>query len=218
MLRSRLLLWCAAVALAPTAIQRCAFAEGGEVGFSGGGSIYLKKSISGSSTQAKVGFGTGFSGGAWVEHTTNEHFGGEIRYLYEQNKLEVASGGTKATFAGRSHAVHYDVLFYPGPADTSVRPFIAVGGGIKGYQGTGEESAVQPLQNIALLTKTNQWKGLVVFGGGLKFALRSKVNLRVAVYDYLSQFPSEVIVPVPGVQFGGWIHNIVPSVGISFGF
>lgn len=218
MRRSNLALWAASVALLPAALHRPAYGQNAEFGFAGGGSIYTKKSVATPSAQAEVGFEKGFAASAWGGHNMYRHLGGEIRYLFEQNKLMVSSGGGKANFAGRSHSIHYNLLFFGSPPEAKVRPFFAVGGGIKGYQGTGEETPDQPLQNLALLTKTSQWKGLLVFGGGLKFAVGSKVNLRVEVYDYLTQFPSQVIAPAQGVDFGGWVHNFVPTFGISFIF
>ncbi|MCW5979370.1 MAG: hypothetical protein KIT09_14940 [Bryobacteraceae bacterium] len=215
MQRSKLALWAGAVALSAAAFSPLANGQGGELGFLGGGSIYTRKSTP---AQAKVGFENGFSAGAWGGHDMYQRLGGEIRYLFEQNKLHVSSGSGKASFSGRSHAAHYDLLFYGSSPEATIRPFFAVGGGIKGYQGSGEETPDQPLQNVALLTKTTQWKGLVVFGGGLKVAVGAKVRLRLDIYDYLTPFPTDVIAPAPGVEFGGWIHNLVPTFGISFVF
>jgi hypothetical protein len=214
----KLVLWYASAVLLLTAFGRSALAQKGEIGFGGGGSIYLNSTVAGPSTDAKVGFGNGFSAGVWGAHNMYRRLGGEIRYLFEHNKLEVSSGSNKATFAGRSHAIHYNLVFYDQDSESRVRPFFAVGGGVKGYEGTGEETAFQPLQNVALLTKTSQWKPLIVFGGGFKFAVGSSKDLRVEFYDYFTPFPTEVIAPAPGADFGGWIHNFVPTIGLSFVF
>jgi hypothetical protein len=159
----------------------------------------------------------GFSAAVWGGHN-HRYLGGEIRYLYEQNRLRVASGPAKATFSGRSHAIHYSLLLHARPAGSKTRPFVAAGGGVKGYQGTGTEVLYQPLQEYALLTRTAEWKGLLVFGGGVKFALSPRIGLRAEVYDYLTPFPEKVIAPAPGAAIGGWVHNVVPGFGLAFTF
>ena len=59
----------------------------------------------------------------------------------------------------------------PPTADSGIRPYVAIGGGMKHYRGTGEEQPFQPLSNIAILTKTNDTKGMVSVGGGVKVQL-----------------------------------------------
>lgn len=202
-----LLLWTASAAWGQT----------GEFGFSGGGSVFANKTVQAPFGQASAGFENGFSAGVWGGHN-HRYVGGEIRYLYQHGRLRVSSGDAKANFRGRSHAVHYNLLLHTAPVGAKTRPFLAVGGGIKGYQGAGTEVLYQPLQEFALLTKTTQWKGLAVFGGGVKFALGPRLQLRVEVYDYFTQFPEKVIAPAPGAGVGGWIHNIVPGFALAFTF
>ena len=97
-------------------------------------------------------------------------------------------------------------------------PFFAVGGGMKLYRGTGHEVAYQPLDNIALLTKTQQVKPMISVGGGIKMLLGPRLVLRAEVRDYITTFPKEVIVPLPGTKISGWLNDIVPMVGISYIF
>jgi hypothetical protein len=146
------------------------------------------------------------------------HVSGEIRYTFGFNDMKVSSGNTKATFGGMSHSIHYDVLLHTAGAGARVRPYFVIGGGAKGYQGTGDEQPYQALGEFVLLTKTTEWKGLVIFGGGIKFAAGSKRHVRIEVLDYFTQFPTQVIAPAPGVSLGGWVHDFVPSVGVAFGF
>lgn len=191
--------------------------ENAELGLAGGGSFFENKSVQAPFGRADAGFSRGFAAGVWGGHNYR-WIGGEIRYLFENQQLRVASGATRADFRGRTHAIHYNLLLHAAPAGAKVRPFVAVGGGIKGYQGTGTERLYQPLQEYALLTRTSQWKGLAVFGGGVKWALSPRLTMRLEVYDYLTEFPEKVIAPAPGASLGGWIHNIVPAVGVGFGF
>jgi hypothetical protein len=217
MSKLRFVLSIAALLLLPTG-QRCAFGEGGEIGFGGGGSIYTEATVTAPGGEAKAGFDNSFAGGAWAGHDMYRYLGGEIHYVYQQNGLKLSAGGTKVAFSGRSHAIHYDVLIHTSPTGSKVRPFIAVGGGIKGYFGTGAEAVTQPLQEYAILSKTSEWKPLVSVAGGVKIALGAKVNLRIEFRDYMTQVPTAVIAPVPGAELGGWIHNFVPMFGLAFTF
>jgi opacity protein-like surface antigen len=188
-----------------------------EFGAGAGGSFYPNKTLDSSVGSAKVGFKPNVAGGLWLGNTMGERFGGELRYTYSRGDAKVSSGGTDVAFGAQSHAIYYEFLIYTAPTSSRVRPFLAVGGGIKGYQGTGTERADQPLQQYAALTKTTEWKGLVTFGGGVKWNITDSVLLRAEVRDFTTQFPKEVILPVSSGA-PGWIHNIVPMVGISYLF
>jgi len=199
-----------------TSVSTAALAQKGEAGAGGGGSFYTKKSVTAPAGSADTGFEQGFAAGAWIGHNSSKYIGGEIRYLFEQNDLKLSSGGTKVAFAGRSHAIHYDLLIHGSPTGSKVRPYIAVGGGVKGYYGTGREQALQPLVQFAALTHTREWKGLATFGGGVKLQAGSHIVVRVDFRDYLTPFPKEVIAPARGGKISGWLHNFVPMVGISY--
>lgn len=218
MRRSIIIIFTAGWMLLPGAGDRFAAAQRAEVGFGGSGSFYSERTVTAPPRTATTGFEAGWGAGAWVAHHMYRYVSGEVRYWLQQNDLKLAAGGTKTTFGGRTHAIHYDLLIHAAPMGSAVRPYVAVGGGVKGYFGTGEETAVQPLQDYALLTKTSEWKGLITVGGGVKFSLGPRVILRVEVKDYLTPFPTEVIAPAPGADLGGWIHNIVPQFGVSFTF
>ena len=195
-----------------------AYGEGGEVGFGGGGSFYSERTATSPAGDGKVGFDNGFAVSGWVGHNMYQYLGGEIRYMYQQNDLKLDAGSGSAKFSGRTQAVNYNFHIHTAPKDSKVRPFLAVGGGLKGYAGTGTEIPNQPGADIVLLTKTTEWKGVIVFGGGIKYAVSDHVALRVEVYDYFSQVPTKVITPAPGGDLGGWFHNLVPSFGVSFTF
>jgi hypothetical protein len=132
--------------------------------------------------------------------------------------LRVSSGGQSAAFKGLAHSMHYDILFHTGRARSRVQPFAAAGGGLRVFRGAGTESAYQPLSGFALLTKTSQWVPMATFGGGIKYAIRPRVLLSVEVRDYFSRFPTRVIAPAPGSHLAGWLHDVVPMVGISVVF
>lgn len=197
---------------APAAAQRFEFGAGG------GGSFYTKSTVTGAGSSAEAGFEPGFAATAYIGHNMYRYVSGEIRYTFERNTMSLTSGSTSATFAGMSHMIHYDLVIHTAPPKARVRPFVFGGAGIKGYQGTGTEVVYQPLQDVAVLTKTTQWVPLVTFGAGLKIAAGTHTLIRFEFRDYLTPFPKDVIAPVPPAKAPGWVHNFVPLIGITFLF
>jgi hypothetical protein len=194
-----------------------AFAQQWEVGGNVGGSFVPGVSVSGPMGSATTGFQTGIAGGAWLGQTISRRIGGEVRYSFLQSNLKLSGGGASTTFSGQSHALHYDVLIHMTQRKESrAQAFVAVGGGMKVFRGTGKEAAFQPLSQFAYLTKTQEVKPMVSVGGGVKCKLAPRVNLRVEVRDFLTPFPKDVITPAPGAKIGSLLHNIVPMVGISY--
>jgi hypothetical protein len=92
---------------------------------------------------------------------------------------------------------------------------VAFGGGIKIFRGTGQEAVAQPLSRIALLTKAQDLVPMASVGAGFKVRLSASASLRFDVHDYLTPFPKQVITPVAG-NLKGWVHDIVPMVGLAF--
>jgi hypothetical protein len=68
------------------------------------------------------------------------------------------------------------------------------------------------------MTKTTDLKPMVSVGGGVKVKLTDKMWLRLDVHNFLTEFPTKVITPVPGSSVSGWINNIVGTGGITFTF
>ena len=196
-----------------------AFAQQYEFGGLGGGSFHFtNKDIQGLRRSASAGFKNGFSAGFIVGQNMYQHIGGEFRYTFQRHNLKLEGSSLSTDFGGESHAIHYDFLVHATGRNAPVRPYIAFGGGVKLFRGTGREAAVQPLGDVAILTKTNELKGMVSFGAGVKIALGKRAWIRVDVHDYLTPFPKEVITPVPPGSIGGWLNNIVPMAGIGVRF
>ena len=193
-----------------------AFSQKWEFGAVGGWGFYSNHSVTGGSGTAEAGFAGGPAAGVFLGNNMYRYLGGELRYEYQQNDLQVSSGSTKFNFQARAHAIHYDILFHLTPVGSRIRPFVAAGGGVKIYQGTGTEASVQPLNSYAILTKTNQTTGLVSVGGGLKIAASSHVSLRLEVRDFITPFPTNVVTPVPPAKISGWLHNILTMAGLSY--
>ena len=189
-----------------------------EVGAGAGGGFYTSQDINSPNGTASAKIETNIAGSAWVTNNGHNKWGGELRYDYGRGDYQLSQGSTKASFAGETHGIHYDVLRYFAPSESPVRPFVAVGGGIKVYRGTGTEVVFQPLSKIALLTKEQDLVAMVSVGGGIKFRLSPHVTLRAEVHDYLSPFPKKVVTPNVGAKVGGWgwLQDIVPMIGISY--
>ena len=202
------------IALAPA----CLAQQQWEIGAVGGFGFPRADTVTNATGSAKAGFENGAAAGAIAGQNLYSHLGGEMRYTYRFGALMVSGGGSKATFAAQTHAIHYDLLFYSAPRGARVRPYVAGGGGIKFFRGTGQEHAYQPLSDFALLTKTQEVKGLISVGGGVKAEISTHALLRLEFRDYITPFPKQVITPSPGAKLSGWLHDFVPMVGITFAF
>jgi hypothetical protein len=168
---------------------------------------------------AVAGFSPGAAFGALVGYSTSSALSGEFRYAFEMSNLKLSSNGTSASFNGVAHVIGYDLILHPRYRhEMKIQPFLAVGGGMKLYRGTGSEQAYQPLENFALLTKTQQVEPMISFGGGIKVALSQHVMLRAEVRDYVTPFPANVIAPVSPTKINGWLNDFVPMIGVSYIF
>lgn len=189
---------------------------GMEVGVLGGGSVYRSASVGSGPVSGQIGFNPSFAVGGYLGQTLSNHFGGQLRYLYQQNELKLSSGGTSTTFSGRSHIIHYDLLAYVVGKESPIRLYGAAGGGLKVYQGTGTEQPIQPLSNLAILTKTTEATPVGDFGGGLQFKIGRAVA-RIEFRDYLTKVP-KVFAASPGAHLSGLLHNWGPDFGIGWTF
>ena len=189
-----------------------------EFGGVGGAAVFRPAEATAANAKADAGFANGYAFGVFLGNNVNEYIGGEVRYLYGRSDLELKSGSVKATMSGATHTAHYDVLVHFAKTSAAVRPFAAVGGGMRLYQGTGMERAAQPLANLGLLTHASQWKPVVSFGGGVKVRLGSRATLRAEFRDYLTPFPEKVIAPAPRASIKGWLHGMTALFGIGYVF
>ncbi len=194
------------------------FAQQWELGGAAGVGIYVKNSVTGNTQSADAGFKTGPAFSGFVVQNLYKHLAGQIRYTFQLDELQVSSGGTKATFSGQTHAVHYDLMWLAGEQDAKVRPYVLGGGGMKIYRGTGTETESQPLGEFAVLTRTQQVEPLITFGGGVRVKLGDRGALYLEARDYLTPFPKDVVAAVPPSKINGWVHDFVPMVSVSFGF
>jgi hypothetical protein len=174
--------------------------------------------VQGVPASASAGFQSGAAGGVLLSQDLYRHWSGELRYLFEQRNLRISSGGATAAFAGQAHVLHYDLVFHTRPVKERVRPYLAAGGGMKLFRGTGTEAAYQPLMEYAYLTKTQELKPMLTVGGGVKVRLGRRMMLRIDVRDQITRFPRKLIAPAPGMTLDGWLHDLVPMVGLGWLF
>jgi hypothetical protein len=192
-----------------------ALAQRWEFGAGAAGTFYTSKEVTAGSLKANAGFKNGWGASAWLGNDMHNYIGGEIRYMFQQNDMKLSGNGRDYSFGGRSQTIHYDFLLHAAPRNAKVRPFLAVGAGFRGYEGTGREVAVQPLSNFAFLTKTSQWVPVISVGGGVKFIPARRLAVRAEFRDYVSPVPGNVITAAPGAKLNGWFHNFVALVGVS---
>ncbi len=193
-----------------------AFAQRWEAGGGAGGGFYTSQTVTAPAGSATAKIDSNLAAGLWLGNNSAGAWGGELRGDFQLGSLEVNQGGTKATFAARSYAFHYDLLWHSRPSGSKIRPFLAAGAGVKIYQGTGAQVAYQPLSNFALLTQAQDLTPLVSAGGGVKFQLSPHMQLRAEIHDYLTTFPKQVIAPAQGARIGGWLQDFVPTIGVSY--
>jgi hypothetical protein len=193
-----------------------AFAQSLEFGAAGGFSYAPSLSVTEAAATASVGIGHGGVVGAYLSEDTYRYFGGEVRYLYGFGDLQASSGSTSVSFGRSTHIITFDILGYLRPRESRVRPFLALGGGAEILDGTGAESATQPLGNFVALTHTRETLGVGDVGVGFKIALSRRLSFRIEAHDYLGPSPGKVITPAPGASISGFMNNIVATASIGW--
>ena len=195
----------------PSAAQNWEF--GGAAGFG----FYRDVSLSGPGGSGRAGFGPRFALGAVVGRSLGEHFSVEGRCTFQDGDLEIKSGSTKADLDGDASSFLGEFSFWPLPRRARIRPYVAAGVGTKLYRGTQDPAADEPLMDLAVMHHATQAVGLVTYGGGVKVRLTPRWLLRLDFRDYTTPFPAHIMSPAPGVRAGGWIHDFVPMLGVSWG-
>ena len=191
-----------------------ATAQQWEVGAGGGASLYNTKTIGSPSGSVEAKFKPGYGFTAIFGQIGNR-VGGEVRYSWQSNEMELSGLGKTFTMGGRSQTLAYNVLVYFAGREAKVRPYVLGGGGIKQYTGTGSASALQPLLQIAVLTNTSEWKPVVNAGGGIRFATGKKAHVRAELLVTMSEAPTKVVTPVSG-SLSGWYFQFMPVFSLSY--
>ncbi len=198
------------------ALMPLATAQKWEAGGGVGGGFYTSQDVSLGSTSASAKIASNIAGSGWLENNSSGKWGGELRFDYQRGDLQLSQGGASAAFGAQSYGFHYDAVYHFAPAGSRIRPYVAIGAGIKVFQGTGTEVVYQALSQFALLTKDQDVTPLISGGFGVKMQLSDHVQLRAEIHDYATPFPKKVIAPNAGAKVGGWLQDFVPMVGISY--
>jgi len=187
------------------------------VGGGGGFGFAPGLNVSAPAGSATTGFNNGFAAGGFLGADKNEAWGGEIRYLYRQSDLKLSSGGTSTSFSANTNIVNGDVLWhFRTPKSAQFRPFVAFGAGFKLIDGTGAESASQPLGQFAALTHTREAMIVGDAGAGIKANFGKSWQFRAEVRDYIGPSPKRVIAAAPGANISAVANDIIFSVSIAY--
>lgn len=201
--------------LASALFASIAAAQTWEAGVLGGFGVTPDKSVSSAAGSASTGFKNGGTFGIFGGANDYSYIGGEASYLYRLSDLKVSSGGTQVDFAGHTQFLDFRFLVHFAAREKRFRPFVAVGGGVAIYSGTGEPNAAQPLNNIVALTETRETKPMASGAAGIKYRLTQHLGLRFEFRDYATPFPNRLIGPAPGASVSGWLQNFEAVGGIA---
>ncbi len=180
--------------------------------------VYRNGSIDSFAGTAVAGIRNRFAAGAVLGQDMYEHISGEVRYTYHDGDPFLKSGGVSTNLQGQSHALHYDLLLHAWPREARLRPFVAIGAGIKEYVVTGPDNPFQPLHAIGVVISSNDLKFIFDAGFGVKYSLSDHLVARFDFRDYITPFPKKVLVPAPFATASGLLHQFTPMFGLSYRF
>ncbi len=164
---------------------------------------------------AQAGIGPRFVLNAAIGCQFGEHLAVEGAWTYQDGDFQLSSGGTKTAFDASAQALHADLLWFVPVRAEHLRPYLVGGTGGKFYTGS-EVPGPRPLAQFGSFRQATDTRPLLTFGGGVEWKLSQRWALRLDLRDFATPFPTSVIVPAPGANLGGWLHDFVPSVGVTF--
>jgi hypothetical protein len=200
------LVWTLVLAAAPAIAQEPARWE---LGMIGGFGYAPSFTVSNPPASASAGINKGGVIGVYGGEDSYRYWSGEATYLYRMSDLKLSGDGQSAKFGAHTHLITGDFLAHFRPVGSHIRPYISFGGGIEIIEGTGMESASQPLGNLAALTATREVLPVGEAGAGVKIQLNQHLRMRVQVRDYISTAPHQVIAPAPGSTISGKVNDII---------
>ena len=164
---------------------------------------------------AEAGIGARYVLNATAGRKISDRFAIEGAWTFQDGDFEIASGGRKTAFDANTHAVHADVIGYLLRPQRKLKPFLAGGAGAKFYHGV-EVPGPRPLGEFGSFRDGVDTRPLITCGGGVEWTISPRWSLRLDLRDYATPFPDSVIVPAPGGNLGGWLHDFVPVLGVTF--
>jgi len=192
-----------------------ASAQEWELGVLGGYSYSPSLTVKNATASASASIRPGLTVGVYAGQEMYRYFSGEASYLYRAGDLKLEGSGKSVSFGAHTHLITGDFLGHFRPRGARLRPFVSFGGGIEVMVGTGQESATQPLGNLAALTATREVLPVGEAGVGVKFQISKHLRLRVQARDYISQAPHDVIAPVPPATLSGIRNDVIATGAIA---
>lgn len=202
------------------AVLPACLAQDWELGASGGFGWYVSPTISNASGSVQAGVPAKGAIGVTLANNMYAHVGGEIRYLFSFGGPQLKGDGTQANMSGHTNVIAYDFLFYTSSRESTIRPFVSAGAGIKVYTGAGQRFASpnQPLIDFALLRPVTQVEPAISVGSGLKFQLPKHIQLRIELRTLMTPLPDQVFLPTRQSTIHGWLYDLEPLAGVSYVF
>lgn len=189
-----------------------------ELGATGGYSFRRDFTIESPAGSISAGVDRGVAWGFFAGLTEYGYLGGEVHYRRQTSNFRLKSPGAELAFPGRTHVVHFDFLVHAAKSGSRVRPFLAVGGGVKVFEGKGVERSGQPFSRFAAFANTRETKPLFSPGVGVKLQVADHLSVRFEFRDYITPVPEKIIAPVPGAKTSGVLHDLTPAIGIAATF
>ncbi len=193
-------------------------AQDWEVGGTGGYGWYTNPSISVPQGSVQAGFPNRGVIGAVFGESPYEHWGGEIRYLFQFGGPQLKADGARLNLPGYTNLVVYDFLLHMTPKEDKLRPFFAGGAGVKVFTGNDDFLVSQTPQDFVHLVSHTQAEPVISAGVGLKYRATRHVQLRVDFRTYFSPLPDEIFRRSRTAVLRGWVYNFVPMAGVSYMF
>jgi hypothetical protein len=182
---------------------------------SGGFGKYHYVSLQGPAGSGEAGIGARYVLDAAIGRALGEHLAVEGAWTFQDGDFEIQSAGEKTAFDAHAQAFHGDVYYYFRRREARLRPFFDGGAGVKLYQGI-EAVRPRPLAAFGSFAHATDARGLLIVGAGVEVGFSTRWAIRAGFRDFATPFPSSVIVPAAGVTVGGWLHDLVATVGIEF--
>ena len=204
--------------IAAFSVLSVARAEEWEIGGAVGWAFTKDQNITRANTTAKVGSERAAAISFFVSHREHRRLGGDFYYTQRMGDLKLDSGGTAVRFDSTSHLVHYDLTYHPFRADARIDPYFGAGGGVRVFRGTGRETAFQGLNQIAVISRTQEILPLLSVAAGVRMKLSKHSAIRFEFRDNITPFPGKVIAVNPQANAPKWWHDFTPQVGFGVVF
>jgi hypothetical protein len=175
---------------------------------------YQYVSLQGPAGAGEAGIGARYVLDAAIGRALGDHLAVEGAWTFQDGDFEIRSAGVKTAFDAHAHAFHGGLYYYFRGRTAKLRPFVDGGAGVRLYQGI-EAVRPRPLAAFGAFADGTDARALLIIGGGVEWSVTARWAIRVGVREFATPFPSFVIIPAAGVGVGGWLRDVVATVGIQ---